>query len=135
MNSKKLTAISKKVQDKDLVRWIISGSPDTRELIIEARVPSRKVTMQKRKDGYSVPRYLKSSSPSKRANAIEKVNSIIIGIIGKPPVMLKSAGALAVRATGKQVLEFVDNPLVNFIRPNRQLKRKQALSGIDSDLG
>lgn len=135
MNSKKLIAISKKVQDKDLVRWIISGSSDARELIIEARVPARKVTMQKRKDGYSVPRYVKSSSPSKRAKVIEKVNSIIIGIIDKPPVMLKSAGALAVLATGKQVLEFVDNPLVNFIRPNRQIKRKQALSGIDSDRG
>lgn len=123
MNSKKLTAITKKVRDEDLVNWISSESSDLRELIIEARVPARKVAMQKRKDGYSVPRYVKSYSHSERAEVIEKLNSIINGILDEPPVLLKSAGALAVRASAKQALEFVDNPLVKFIRPNRRIKK------------
>jgi hypothetical protein len=38
-----------------------------------------------------------------------------------PPVLLKAAGAIAVRATSRQVRQFTESPLIKSIRPNRKL--------------
>ena len=123
MKKSKSNAIFKKVRDKDLARWMFSESNEVREIIVEARVPNRRVTIRKKNDTSRVFTDMKSTSPLKRKKVIEELDSVINGILDEPPVRLKAAGALAVRATGKQALKFVDHTLVRFIRPNRWIKQ------------
>ena len=99
-----------------------------REIIVEARVPNRRVTIRKKHDTSRVFTDIKSPSPLKRKKVIEELDSVINGILDEPPVRLEAAGALAVRATGKQALKFVDHTLVRFIRPNRWIGKKQIMT-------
>jgi hypothetical protein len=128
MKKSKSNAIHKKVQDKDLARWMFSESDEVREIIVEARVPNRRVTIRKEDGNTGAFTDIKSSSPLKRTKVIEELDSVINGILDEPPVQLRAAGALAVRATGKQALDFVDHTLVKFIRPNRWIGKKRTMT-------
>ncbi len=87
------------VQDPDVLVWLSADSSDEWELIVEVRLPERKVTMQKRDDGSLVPTGLKSNTTSERAAALVKLHVFLTDLLDVPPVLLKAAGAIAVRAT------------------------------------
>ena len=121
--SRQSTSHWKTVQDADLITWLAADSSDTRELIVEARLPSRKVTIQKHANGRAVPTGIDTATASERTAALAELPAFLSKILDTPPVLLKTAGAIAVRATSQQVRQFADHPLVKAIRLNRKLSR------------
>jgi hypothetical protein len=111
----------KTVQDADLVEWLARDSKDARELIVEARLPARKVTVQKRTDGRVVPDEIHDSAASDRTAMLAELHAYLADKLDVPPVLLKAAGAIAVKATSQQVRQFAEHPLVKAIRPNRKV--------------
>ena len=115
----------KAVQDADIIAWLSADSSDARELIVEARLPARKVIMQERTGGRSVPISMDAGASSERAAVLAELHAFLAEQLDVPPVLLKAAGAIAVRATSQQVRQFADHPLVKAIRPNRKLAQRQ----------
>src|SRR5713226_2230400 len=113
----------KTVQDADLAQWLSSDGNDVRELIVEACLPDRKVTLGRRADGRRIPAGVESIAPTERAATLAEFHSFLTALLEVPPVLLKAAGAVAVKATSRQVRQFVEHPLVKSIRPNRRLAR------------
>jgi hypothetical protein len=109
------------VQDADLVEWLARDSDDARELIVEAKLPARKVTMQQRADGRVVPDGINGLATSDRTAVLAELYAYLADKLGVPPVLLKVAGAIAVKATSQQVREFTGHPLVKTIRLHRRL--------------
>jgi hypothetical protein len=112
----------KTVKDAEIAEWLGRDSSDARELIVEAKLPVRKVTVQKRADGRVVPDEINGSAASDRAAVLAELHDFLSEKLDVPPVLLKAAGALAVRATSQQVRQFAEHPLVKSIRPNRRLR-------------
>ncbi len=111
------------VKDPELAAWLMANGSDARELIVEVRLPERTVAVEKRSDGRKFPVGVKSSAPDQRAAILAEFHAFLASLLDVPPVVLKAAGAVAVKATSKQVQQFVDHPLVKAIRPNRQLAK------------
>jgi len=59
---------------------------------------------------------------SGRKEALRQLRIFLEKLLQTPPVILEAAGALAVRATSREVRDFVDHPLVKSVRPNRRLR-------------
>lgn len=110
------------MQDANLIAWLATDSSDTRELIVEARLPARKVTIQKHANGRISPTETDATAASERAAALAELHDFLSKRLDVPPVLLKAAGAVAVRATSQQVRQFADHPLVKSIRSNRKLR-------------
>ena len=83
----------KTVQDADLAQWLSSDGNDVRELIVEACLPDRKVTLGRRADGHRVPAGVESSDPTERAAALTELYSLLTALLDVPPVLLKAADA------------------------------------------
>lgn len=111
-----------KVQDPELIKWLSSESVDVRELIVEANLPERKVTLRRGADGRLIPEGIRSPATPKRADVLAELGLFLGELLDDTPSLLKSAGAIAVKATGRQVRQFVDHPLVKGIRANRKLR-------------
>ena len=111
----------KTVKDAEIAEWLTRDSSDPRELIVEARLPARKVAVQKRADGRVVADGINGSTASDRAAVLAELHAFLSEKLDIPPVLLKAAGALAVRATSQQVRQFAEHPLVKSIRPNRKV--------------
>jgi hypothetical protein len=109
-------------QDTDLLAWLATDSRDTRELMVEARLPARKVTIQKHTNGRMVPAEIDTTAADAHTAALAELHDFLSERLDTPPVLLKAVGAIAVRATSQQVRQFVDHPLVKAIRPNRKLR-------------
>jgi hypothetical protein len=111
----------KTVQDADLVEWLARDSDDPRELIVEAKLPARKVTVQKGIDGRMFPNGINGLAASDRTPVLAELYAYLADKVDIPPVLLKAAGAIAVKATSQQVRQFAEHPLIKAIRPNRRL--------------
>jgi hypothetical protein len=66
---------------------------------------------------------VKSAAPDQRAATLAEFHAFLASLLDVPPVLLKAAGAVAIKATSKQVRQFIDHPLVKAIRLNRQLAK------------
>lgn len=115
---------TEKVTDPDLVAWLSQDSGETREIIVDAVLPSRRVILQKSPNGRLSPSGLQATPESDRKEALSKLRAHLAKILGVSPVILEAAGAVAIRANSRQVREFVSDPLVRAIRPNRKLRRR-----------
>ena len=89
---------------------------------MEAQLPRRRVIMQKRADGRRVPTGIQSTPAAERAAVLSQLYDFLSERLEVSPVVLKAAGAIAIRATSQQVRQFANHPLVKAIRPNRRLK-------------
>src|SRR5215213_1905153 len=105
---------TKKIKDPDLVLWVAEEGGDVREILVDAVLPDRKISFNRAPDGRLRPRG--------RQEALKKLRALLARLVDTPPVVLEAAGALAVRANGHQVRQFVDHPLVKSVRPNRRLR-------------
>ena len=110
------------VPDADVAAWLSTNSQDARELIVEAQLPRRRVIVQKRADGRMAPVGIQSIAAEERAATLSQLYDFLSERLEVSPVLLKAAGAIAVRATSQQVRQFANHPLVKAIRPNRRLK-------------
>lgn len=118
------TAVTvQKVKDPDLAVWLSEDSEESREILVEAVLPGRKVTFGEA-GGRLRPTGLRTESASQgRKETLSRLRKILAKFLDTPPVVLESAGALAVRASSHQVRQFVDHPLVKSVRPNRRLRK------------
>ena len=55
------------VQDANTLAWLSADSNEARELIVEAKLPARKVLIQERGDGRSVPIGMDARASAARA--------------------------------------------------------------------
>jgi hypothetical protein len=111
-----------KVRDPELADWLFHESGEIREILVDVALPRRDVTFAE-VGGRLRAAELRESSPGKgRAEVLRRLRALLEPFLDFPPVVLEAAGALAVRATGRQVRGFVDHPLVKAVRPNRRLR-------------
>ncbi len=108
-----------KIHDHELSEWLARSNAEERELIVEAAVPSRKVSFRKRADGRMLPAAVGGSEA--RTAVLEELRSYLQGLLATPPTLLKAAGALAVRASGSEAQALLEHPLVKSLRLNRKL--------------
>jgi hypothetical protein len=112
------------VQDADTLAWLSADSNEARELIVEAKLPARKALIQERDGGRSVSMGMDAGASAERAAVLAELHAFLAEKLDTPPVLLKAAGAIAVRTTSQQVRQFADHPLVKTIRPNRKLVQR-----------
>ena len=110
------------VKDRELLAWLAAESDDTQELIVEAAVPERKVSFTKRPGGRTAASGIDSGPAAEREAVLDELNEFLTRQLDSPTTVLKSAGAIAVRATSRQVRAFADHRLVKAIRPNRKFR-------------
>ena len=114
---------AEKVKDPDLAVWLSEDSEESREILVEAVLPGRKIIYEQ-VGGRLRPADLRSAPASQgRKETLSRLRAILERLLDTPPVVLESAGALAVRASSRQVRQFMDHPLVKSVRPNRRLRR------------
>jgi hypothetical protein len=111
------------IEEPDILAWVSVASEEKRELIVEANVPERKVVFQRRPDGRTVPVGIESSASSDRAETLIQLHNLLANIVDVPPVLLKAAGAVVVKASSREVRQFMDHPFVKRIRSNRKLRK------------
>ena len=93
-----------------------------RELIVGASVPKRTVSLEKRGSGRVLPREVKSEAGSDRATVLSQLQRDLDELLGTSTNLLRSAGAIAVKADRQQLCAIARHPLVRAVRPNRRLK-------------
>lgn len=114
---------SDKVKDRELAEWLRSGGDEERELIVQAEAPPRKATIERRRNGRVIPTRIKKAEGALREEAVSRLADELNRFVDQRPIILKSAGAVVVRATRNQVLRFANHPLVKTIYPNRTLRK------------
>ncbi len=114
-----------KIRDVELTEWLARSSDEVRELIVEAAVPRRKISLLRGTGGRLLPADVASSGS--RTEVLEELRSYLKDLLATSPTLLKAAGALAVRASGREAQELLAHPLVRALKLNRKLlpPRKQ----------
>ncbi len=115
---------TEKVKDPELAAWLSQDSGEAREILVDAVLPSRQVILHQNSSGRLSPSDVQTPPESVRKEALGKLRARLAIILGMSPVVLESAGAVAVRANSRQVREFVADPLVRAIRLNRKLRMR-----------
>lgn len=113
-----VSTTSQKVHDSELAEWLGRSSDDERELIVEAAVPRRKVSFRTRAGGRLLPADVESSGS--RNAVLDELWSYLNDLLATPPTLLRAAGALAVRASGREAQLLLDHPLVRSLKWNRK---------------
>ncbi|HBL26745.1 MAG TPA: hypothetical protein DD490_07920 [Acidobacteria bacterium] len=112
-----------KIRDPELADWLLQESGEVREVLVDADLPRRTVTLDGTGGGRPRATGLHDAAGSGgRQEILRRLRALLEPFLDTPPVVLEAAGAVAVRATGRQVRGFVDHPLVKAVRPNRRLR-------------
>ena len=112
-----------KVHDSDLADWLARENGELREILVDAVLPRRSVTFGETEGRRARPVGIEEALPANgRRETLRQLRAVLEKILDTPPVVLEAAGALAIRATSRQVRKFVDHPLVKSVRPNRRLR-------------
>ncbi len=109
------------IPDRELGRWIETNGEGTRELIVEAKLPRTKVAFERGKPSRPNVADTNPDNSKSRQEILAELASYVSDIVGKPPNIIKSAGALALIATVEQAKLLARHHLVKAIRPNRRL--------------
>ncbi len=110
--------------DQELAEWVCSRGDEKRELIVQANIPNRKVKLSRHGKRHSFPEQVQGCSAGTREEAIANLAKTLAEFVDEPPVILKSAGVVIVKATGRQAQSFAGHPLVKAIYPNRRLGKR-----------
>ncbi len=111
------------VRDPELCKWMETKGADLRELIVEVKLPLKKVTLFPGKHGRPDVKDINTDTLKLRHEILTELASFVYEISGEQPNILKAAGALATKATREQTRLLSKHRLVKAIRPNRHLKR------------
>lgn len=112
------------IQDAELERWLEDEtSHDVRELIVEAKVPQRTIRFAGGKHGRELVEVVTAGDPSEREVVLTELYGYLKELLGGSVNLLKSAGAIVVRANRQQLRTIAQYPLVKAIRMNRRLHR------------
>ena len=110
------------VLDAELKAWAEGEGDDQRELLVEARVPKRTVSLGNSPSGRILPREVETAKNVDRNSLLEELQHDLDELLGTTTNLLRSAGAVAVRANREQLRQIVRHPLVRAVRSNRRLK-------------
>ena len=110
-----------RITDPDLAEWARKDSDETREIIIQAKLPARRVSASSDLRGRHRLTGFETAGSSSRRALLQELGSELAALTGEEPTMLRAAGAVALRATGRQVHQLLDHPLIRRISSNRQL--------------
>lgn len=107
----------------DLAKWLEGAGDDAREVIVEARTPTRIVRFDLDRTDKPAPVDIQSSGEADRAQVIRSLRDELSRLTEGPATALNAAGAVVVRANREQLREILGLPQVKAVRPNRPLKR------------
>ena len=110
------------ILDAELKAWVEGEGDDQREFLVEARVPKRTVTLGNSPSGRVLPREVETSKNVDRNSLLEELQHDLDELLGTRTNLLRSAGAVAVRANREQLRHITRHPLVRAVRSNRRLK-------------
>jgi hypothetical protein len=110
------------VLDSDLAEWLDGDSDDTREMIVEAKVPARTVRFPIGSSGHPLPKEITTNGDGDRAAVLRQLHEDLDRLLGGATNLIRAAGSIAVRANREQLLQMVQHPLVKAVRSNRRLK-------------
>ena len=110
-----------KLPDADLAAWFEGEGSGTRELIVEAKVPARTVRLGQSSTKGLSPREVLTEGGADRAAVLQQLQEDLGMIVGDAANLLRSAGAIAVRANREQLHQILNHPLVKAVRANRRL--------------
>jgi hypothetical protein len=113
-----------KVLDPDLAEWLDGEGDETREMIVEARMPARTVRLGPGTAERLLPREITSEGDGAgdRAAVLRELQDDLNRLSGRATNLIRAAGAIVVRANREQLLQIARNPLVKAVRSNRRLK-------------
>jgi hypothetical protein len=108
--------------DHELTLWLDKTDEEPREVIVEARVPKRRVRLATGSKHGSLPLEVTTQEGPSRDAVLEQLQDYLAKVIGSPPRILRAAGAIPLLATRDQVRQIVHNPNVRAVRVNRRLR-------------
>ena len=108
-----------KIRDPELIAWLSGDDISARELVVEAALPQRAVSFTPRGSARLGPDSVTSDGAGREA-VLEELLFFLQSILNKPPVLLKSAGALAIEASNAELRQVLSHPLVKAVRSNRK---------------
>jgi hypothetical protein len=109
-----------KVEDTALRDWLASDRGDAGELIVEASVPPRSVSVGVRAHGRVAATGITGDRPARQA-VLDELGAYLADTLRTHPTLLRSAGAFAVKASPQEARRIASHRLVKTIRPNRRL--------------
>jgi hypothetical protein len=108
--------------DHELTLWLDTTDDEPREVIVEARVPRRRVRLDTRTTHRTRPHEVITEEGPSRAAVLEELQNFLTEVVGSPPRILWAAGAIPLLATRNQIRQIVRHPKVKAVRVNRRLK-------------
>ena len=108
-----------KIHGQELVDWLDRTDGEKRELIVEAALPPRTVTLSPRGEGRVKVSGIRGGDC---AGDLERLYKDLSGLVHSPPTLLKAARAVAVRVDCDEAREILAHPLVKAVRLNRRLR-------------
>lgn len=116
-------AAMEKVHDPELADWLSRENGEAREILVDTVLPRRSVTYRSAEGRRPQPASVEETSAANgRRETLLQLRAFLEKFLDTPPVVLEAPGALAIRATSRQVWKFMDHPLVKSVRPNRRLR-------------
>jgi len=110
------------VPDPKLCDWIDHGNGEERGLIVEVRLPPRRVALEGGNAGQrGFAHHILGGDREGRGKAIAELAGYLEHDLGLSAKKLNTAGAIVVSATPSQVRRFLGHPLVKAVRLNRRL--------------
>jgi hypothetical protein len=109
-----------KAHGRELVDWLARSDDEERELIVEAVLPARKVTM-KQHGGRLLPTGIRVAVPAP-SSALDQLYDDLSQRLPTQPTLLKAARAVAILANSRDVRDLMEHPLVKAVRLNRPLR-------------
>jgi hypothetical protein len=111
--------------DDELMEWLaLTTNDETREVIVEARVPIRRVRLDAATSRGPRPQEVITEEGPTRAEALQQVQDFLTEVIGRRLCILSAAGAIAVVATKNQVRQIAGHPFVKAVRANRRFQKR-----------
>ncbi len=108
--------------DHELSVWIDAVEDEPREVIVEARVPTRLVRFATDKSCGNRPEEVNTEAGPSRDTVLEELQAFLTDLVGESPRVLSASGAIPLLATKSQVRQIVLHPYVKAVRVNRRLK-------------
>lgn len=108
--------------DYELRVWFDATDDDTREVIVEAKVPQRRVRFASGSLQKMIPVEVTTDEGPSRASILQVVQEFLTGVVGSTPHVNHAAGAIPLRVNRDQLRQIISNPLIKAVRTNRRLK-------------
>jgi hypothetical protein len=108
--------------DDELNAWLNQEDDETREVIVEARVPQRRVQFARGSSNNQLLKEVTTEEGLSRAKVLAQLCDFLTGLLGSAPHILSAGGAIPLRATQDQLRQIVRHHLVKAVRANRKLK-------------